>query len=174
MLPLLVTNGYWSDEDECGMVCIHTANSRYFKWINLDSREWFESRAKWLEFLSSHVSGLIDSLNLRESLDSVVWSVRAAMIFQIIPMPEEIKLVPEWQREQPEYQAMVLEKQSHKLPGIETMVECPVCPDSKTHHGSVWEIVIHLNDQFKYPRDDIADWLDDLYKEGVDLAFKDE
>lgn len=72
------------------------------------------------------------------------------------------------------------------LPGVNEKVDCPalkgfyVLPGGPVKHvcnrthSPLKSIIMHLNDGHKWSREQIADWLDKLYEEGVDLAFKDE
>lgn len=57
---------------------------------------------------------------------------------------------------------------SKTLPALTlTKADCPA-PVCCRGNRSVWDLVIHLNDDHHWPRETIADWLDDL---GIDLAF---
>lgn len=53
------------------------------------------------------------------------------------------------------------------LPGVDEVVIHPVTKEKDT----VFNIVINLNDCYKWPREDVADWLDSL---DADLEFKTE
>ena len=62
-----------------------------------------------------------------------------------------------------------------ELPGVEETVKCPCdapCPDSGKVRP-IFNTIMHLNDIHKWPREDVADWLDsvDDPEQGIDLAF---
>ncbi len=65
-----------------------------------------------------------------------------------------------------------LSKLSESLPGIlYTFVKFPC--GCRTDVANLKTIIIHLNDKDKWPREKIADWLDDLADRGiVDIDFK--
>jgi hypothetical protein len=60
---------------------------------------------------------------------------------------------------------------SHRLPGMDERVSCPC--KCGMREVSVRNLIIHLNDKVKWPREDIADWLDDLQdKHGYNFEFE--
>jgi hypothetical protein len=68
-----------------------------------------------------------------------------------------------------------LAHKSESLPGADLITQCPIPDPWKRcdRRRSLHKIVIHLNDTHKWTRDQIADWLDGLYDQGMtDLAFK--
>ena len=78
-----------------------------------------------------------------------------------------------------------LQEEASKLPGVDQIAVCPALHEEymriPNHRKSVctrtsapiYSLVIHLNDGHRWTREQIADWLDKLYEQGVDLAFKD-
>lgn len=70
-----------------------------------------------------------------------------------------------------------LSKSSNLLPGLFSKVECPCDLCWSSIDGAKLTplklVIIHLNDQMKWSREQIADWLDELHESGaVDLEFK--
>lgn len=53
------------------------------------------------------------------------------------------------------------------LPGVSEIVEHPCDCEKRGFYDSVWMIVQHLNDQHDWPRDKIADWIDELHDSGI-------
>jgi hypothetical protein len=73
-----------------------------------------------------------------------------------------------------------IESASRGLPGMDTDVDCPVgeCNDMNMNkfgewevighqRGSLWRIIQHLNDQHRWTREKIADWIDELHDKGI-------
>lgn len=62
---------------------------------------------------------------------------------------------------------------SKQLPGVDAVVECPACTvkDSPPWEKKLWYIIQHLNDQHRWSREAIADFLDELPEE-IDITFK--
>lgn len=56
----------------------------------------------------------------------------------------------------------ILSKESKKLPNIYQSAPYPCKCGNHFSSAPVREIIMHLNDGLKWPRGDIADWLDDL------------
>ena len=74
-------------------------------------------------------------------------------------------------------EAQTLSTKSMKLPGMSHRVgKCPVIPHtlySCTKSRDTRTMIIHLNDHHKWPREKIADWLDELHDAGIiDIEFK--
>jgi hypothetical protein len=69
-------------------------------------------------------------------------------------------------------------KHSKQLPGVQALVECPVkdCrQERQLRKSSLWGLIQHVNDYHKWDRNQMADWLDKLYDDGVvDIAFKEK
>lgn len=63
---------------------------------------------------------------------------------------------------------------SFQLPGMSYQVTCPTdkCVYGIRRQESLRDVIMHLNDQHKWNRNKIADWLDELYKQGAPLAFE--
>lgn len=61
------------------------------------------------------------------------------------------------------------EELSASLPGSHVSVDCPVC-DKSPHRELLPDIIIHINDEHHWTREQIADWLETL---DIDLEFKD-
>lgn len=59
-----------------------------------------------------------------------------------------------------------LSSQAEQLPGVKEMVRHPMEP---TLEDGLFQVIISLNDQFRWSREEIADWLETL---DVDLRFK--
>ena len=63
-----------------------------------------------------------------------------------------------------------LSHESRKLPGIYDSVPLPCCGSTYT---TVFAAIAHLNDDERWTREHIADWLDELQdKHGYDFTFK--
>lgn len=62
---------------------------------------------------------------------------------------------------------------SKQLPGVDAIVTCPACTvqDSPPWEKKLWYVIQHLNDQHRWSRESIADWLDALPEE-IDITFK--
>lgn len=58
------------------------------------------------------------------------------------------------------------------LPGVEEKVMCPNY-HARLWRGSVYDTIIHLNDTHKWPREKIADWIDELADQGYNFDFPD-
>lgn len=54
------------------------------------------------------------------------------------------------------------------LPGMLTFIRCPACPQGTDRTRSVSEQIVHLNDEHRWTREQVADWLESL---DVDLTF---
>lgn len=72
-----------------------------------------------------------------------------------------------------------LQAEAKKLPGVmRVTVKYPclntdIC-ERQGRQATIYGIIIHLNDEHKWTREQIADWLDSVHdpESGVDLAFK--
>lgn len=61
-----------------------------------------------------------------------------------------------------------LETESQTLPGMAAMVSCPVC----FTHTTLRRTIICLNDNHRWTREQIADWLDEEHDKGnIDIEF---
>ncbi len=73
-------------------------------------------------------------------------------------------------------QSVQVSKIAYKnLPAMESVVKypCECFSDTKDAKHSVYVIIQHLNDQDKWTRDKIADWIDKLHDDGIiDAEFK--
>lgn len=76
------------------------------------------------------------------------------------------------------YKGHEISQATKQLPGMDAKVYCPcqfedwVCDFKKTA-TKIWYIVQHLNDDAKWTRDKVADWLDELHDTGqVNLEFQ--
>lgn len=65
-----------------------------------------------------------------------------------------------------------LGEESHSLPGVHSKAAFP-CSHREREDTEIREIIIHLNDTDRWPREKIADWLDDLQDNyGYDFTFQ--
>lgn len=77
-------------------------------------------------------------------------------------------------------ESSMLQGAAYKLPGVRTTVEMPcICNETwkaktgRSHRSQIYGIIQHLNDECKWSRERIADWLDELHDSGVvDIEFK--
>ena len=76
------------------------------------------------------------------------------------------------QNAQAESNAYSLSEMSKELPGINEVVKYP-CECHKSNYNPVRRIIIHLNDQVMWTREQIADWLDELADSGeINIDFE--
>jgi hypothetical protein len=64
--------------------------------------------------------------------------------------------------------AMALDRLERATSGVQTKVACPACLVGRDFHSTVWSRIQHLNDIHRWPREQIADWLDTL---DIDLTI---
>lgn len=110
----------------------------------------------------------IDPLDLEE-VKSLVYGQ-----WQEGPSNENPAATINWNADQPDDEAQKLSRQADYLPGVKEYASYP-CVCEPKFKNPVSQIIIHLNDYHKWPRERIADWLDEIddpYGDGPDLAFE--
>lgn len=120
--------------------------------MNDESLQVIFSKVIASDKLTEYFSKLRESMNLTS--ESISFMVNQ---FQVSPA--------DWE----ELPQTDFEELSKSLPGSHVSVDCPVC-DKSSHRELLPDIIIHLNDEHHWTREQIADWLETL---DIDLEFKD-
>jgi hypothetical protein len=63
----------------------------------------------------------------------------------------------------------VLAELKKAVPALDQPSQCPIVKECISRHGTLASIIIHLNDDHKWSRERVADWLETL---DVDLKFE--